>query len=392
MARHWNYKNLQMSIYRKALICMGLFSIHSNLRAESRKMEKAFDSINDHFSMTSVVKDHQFGEFFLMLIAGIVLFFVVWLAYQFFMHRKKISSPDTAWGLYRKLCQVHNLSVMEMYLVSKISRQVGLDDPLPLFVEPNYIKQVLADKTMARHHPTVQVLLEKIFGCDQEILQQTVDAGELSPKTLYGENETMDDNLPDTKHSSQEGRKTVVSVIDAAADHRDESSPGRFEESLSVPGGEKQSPSATKVLLKSIPGRTAFSSLVEPFRRISTEIAATSIQHHLMDGSGMNERTYDATGKPRRVEPELQPLLFPKANVPSPNEMLTGESQRTDQHSPVSPTPQYLHLRTKTAASTEGPAKRPSDAHANRNVPRSKTGDAASFEETARLETIVMQK
>ena len=383
------HKMLEILIYCKAFICIELCSIHSNILANSSRSEKIFDSISDQFSTKSAVKDQQFGEFFLLIISGVVLVFVAWLAYQFILYRKRISSPDTPWGLYKKLCQVHNLSVKEKYVIRMISRQNGLEDPLPLFVEPNYFKQVLADETMYRYHLTTQNLLNRLFASSQVQSPQKIEIGK--PPLETSQELNTDENSHRSQSAKQEKHETVHAMVNIPMNIPDESDTGHFEKMQTHAGGEKQSPPPTKVLLNPIPGQTAFSSLVEPFRRLSTEIAATSIQHNLTDGRGMNERTYDAMSELRRMYPESQSPLFPKVSVPSPDEMLTEELRRTDQrHSFGSPTPQYL--RTYKVAPTGGLVKRQGDARVNRITISPKPGEGLSFEDIARLETIVSWK
>jgi hypothetical protein len=159
---------------------------------------------------------------------------------------------------------------------------------------------------------------------------------------------------------------------------------------LSISGRENPSPSVTKVLLNPIPGRKAFTALVEPVLRLSTEIAATSIQHNLSDGRGMNERTFDSTREQRIISPEPQSPLFPKPNVPSPSDMLTNESRRTNQPSQISPTPQYLRPHKK--ASSDIHVKRQSEPRHNRKVSSPQPDEVFSGENVAMLETIVMGK
>ena len=385
MERHMEYKTRKILSCCKSFIILWLYSISSNVLAQNGRGEKIFESLNNQFSAKSAAKDQQFGEFFLLVIAGVVLIFVAWLAYQFLLHRKKSASPDTAWGLYHKLCRVHNLSMKEKYVVRKVYRLMGLEDPLPLFVEPNYFKQVLADETMQQYHLTAQSLLDKLFGSGQALSQQTIRAAELPTETSQEAN--RNDILIENQHIESEETETVHITMDVPNDMSEESHAEYFDETQLMAQGEKLSSHATKVLLNPIPGRTAFSSLVEPFKQLSTEIAATSIQHNLTaDGRGMNERTFDAISEQRKKHSEPQSPLFPKTNVPSPNEMFTEESRRTDHPSSVSPTPQYL--RTQKVTSTEGLAKRQSDFRVNRSTISQKPEDSFSVEDIARLETV----
>lgn len=361
MGRFLLYKVHGMACYCKALSCLGLYLIPAQIFAEREKADQVFESLSNQFTGKTAPKDHQFGEFFLLIIAAVVLVFVTWLAYQFLMYRKRVYSPDSAWGLYRKLCQVHNLSLREKLVVRKVCSQNGLDDPLPLFVEPNFFKQVLADATLHRYHPVVQNILDKLFGQWHQLSQQASPSGNLPPE-----------DRKDEKTSDHQPLNPVIKDDELASDP-----PAvHLEQIPAIPDQEQlTSFPGTKVLLNPIPGRMAFSALVEPISRLSTEIAATSIQHNLTDGRGMNERTFVAFGEQHDIIAEPQSPLFPKPNVPSPSEMLTSETRRADQYPPISPTPQYLRTHDRRVPQREA---------------RSKRDDAFVFEDVAMLETIVM--
>jgi len=334
--------NLLSTLMRTAVNCkifvfLWLCLIHSQIFAQSEKANQIFDSISNKFSAKSPSNDHQLGEFFLLFVAGAVLVLVIWLAYQLYSQRQQSLSPDSAWGLYNKLCQVHNLSLKERSVIRKVCRWNGLDDPLPLFVEPNYFKQILRDETMFRFHRVIQTILDKLFRQGQELIEMNdVQTGEKS-----------------NAHPIENGQVNLVNHetvrhVEHQADHPAADLPSaHFEQSSASSTHEKSLPSMTKVLLNPIPGRMAFSSLVEPVHRLTSEIAAESIRHNLSDGRGMNERTYNATGEQRQVSPEPQSPLFPKSNVPSPHEMLANESRRIGRSSTVSSTPQYLKTTRK---------------------------------------------
>jgi len=346
MERHLERKTPGMTGCMKTLACIGLCLNHSIILAENSRTSQIFDNISNQFSSKSVVKDQQFGEFFLLIIAASVLIFVFWLAYQFYLHRKKTSSPDTAGGIYKRLCQTHNLSLMERHVIRKVSHLNGLDDPLPLFVEPNYLKQILADETMHRYHLTAQSLLGKLFGSGEELLQQVIETENQLPET--GSEINVNEISSTNQYEESVNR-------DSNTDNRNFPT-DPFEMPSASSEREKLSPMASRVLLNPIPGRTAFSSLVEPVNRLSSEIAATSIQHNLTDGRGLNERTFDGFGEPRTLKPESLSPMFPRSNVPSPGEMLAEKSRTVNQQSPVSPTPQYL--KPHKATSTGIPVKR----------------------------------
>jgi len=360
-----------MAGHLKIYVFLGLCSIHAQIYAQSEKANQIFENINDTFRGKTQPKDHQFGEFFLLLIAGSVLIFVIWLAYQLFVQRKRNQSPDSAWGLYKKLCQVHNLSLKERFAIRKVCHWNELDDPLPLFVEPNYLKQVLADDTKPHFHGIIQELLDKLFSSEQELV------------------EAAEGNIHENSCVNLVNQEAVYHVEHQVGNLAADSPAAHSEQSSVSSDQEKPLPPVTKVLLNPIPGRMAFSSLVEPLHRLSTEIAAESIRHNLSDGRGMNERTYDGVGELRKVAPEPQSPLFPKSNVPSPTEMLANESRKDTLSSPISPTPQYLRTHKETMPVVFG--KSQNHPRHNRNTSQTKPGETASFETivTGRLKTVL---
>jgi hypothetical protein len=380
MGRNLFCKILGMACHCKVFASLGLYLTHAQIFAQTEKVNQTFESISDTFSAKSSAKDHQFGEFFLVLIAGAVLVFVIWLAYQFYAQRKQNLSPDSAWGLYEKLCQIHNLNQNERSVIRKVCRWNGLDDPLPLFVEPNYLKSVLADEAMLRFHEVVQGILDKLFRPGQELIEANRVHSE--EKSDNGFHENRQKNLAD--------HETPHRVEYQTGNAADDTAPVYFERSSASSSQENLSPFMTKVLLNPIPGHMAFSSLVEPVHQLTSEIASASIRHNLSDGRGMNERTYNGLGELRQTTPEPQSPLFPKSNVPSPGEMLANESRRTNPQSLVSPTPQYLKTHKETSPVVSG--KSQSDLQHNPNATPAHRGQSVSFENIAMLETIVMER
>jgi len=360
-----------MAGHSKRFVFFGICLIHAQIFAQSPKANQIFENLNDQFSAKSSAKDHQLGEVFLLFVAGAVLAFVIWLAYQLYVQRKQSLSPDSAWGLYQKLCQVHHLSFKERSVIRKVCRWNGLEDPLPLFVEPKYFKQILADETMFRFHEVVQELLSKLFSHGQELSQESIEVNGESTEEKRNDNPMENGQVLLANHEAI--RNVEYQVDHTVADFP----PATLEWSPASSLLEKPSPPMTKVLLNPIPGRMAFTLLVEPVHRLTSEIAAESIRHNLSEGRGMNERTYNGIGELRQVAPEPQSPFFPKTRVPSPNEMLANESRKTGPSSLASPTPQYLRTRKETSPLVSG--KHQSDSRHNPKDDSAPTGSRGVF-------------
>ena len=345
---------LKIKAIDKLLICLTLCLFHINSFADDKHSKQIFDGISKQFSSSSA-KGTQSGELFLLLITATVLIFVVWLAYQFFGQKEKHTTGDNAWDVYKKLCRAHNLSVTEKHVVRKVYRQLGLDDPLPLFVEPDYFRQTLNDENMSSYHSIVRVIMKKLF-----------ESNSVSPQTVVPE-ENSDNFIETPVYPALEEEVTHKTAHpahasdNAAARHHFENGP--VEQKIipehtgeqswhaieeNVQNGQNTF-NSSKVLLNTIPGQSALSSLLEPFNQMTTEIAAVSIRHSLSESGELNQRTFDAIGTRQNDRSEPLTPAFPKSNVPTPQEML-GNEQRTDSASHASPTPQFLQRRIRATS------------------------------------------
>ena len=382
MGRSLIFKILGRTSKCKIFVSLGLCLFHVQIFAQSETAHQIFKNISDKFSAKSSPQDHPLGEFFLLIIAGAILVFVAWLAFQFYTHKKQNLSPESAWGLFNKLCQIHNLSFKERAVIRKVCRWNALDDPLPLFVEPNYFKHILADETKTRCHVAIQRLLDKLFTPGQELLEAHDDPME----------EPSDDHPIENGQVDHVNHKTD-SNVEHLADHNHKTidfHSAHCEQSSSLSDQEKPSFPATRVLLNPIPGHMAFSSLVEPVHRFTSEIASASIHHNLSVGRELNERTFNGIGAIRQITSESQSPFFPKSNVPSPSQMLANESRRPGHTPAVSPTPPYLNTHKETSPVV--PGQHQSDPRHNQSATLSEQGDVIPFENIAILESIVMGK
>ena len=403
------------------LTCLLFFSAHSTAWA-NRQAEQVFGELNRHFSTTST-RDQQYGQLLLLIVAGAVIAFTIWLAYQFLKQRKELASPVTVHGIYKKLCRIHNLTIIERYMLHKVRKQTGLDDPLPLFVEPKYFSQVLEDKNMSAYRLTIHKIMQKLFGyqqgkpVSQPTAQPNVTASHPADATHA---DTVHAGVAHADHMAAElmslssdadqveKQTTPFGVAETfaqtAAQEADQNSVSENEGLAPLQTSGRFSPamSKSKVTLNPIAGRAAFSTLVEPLNRVSTEIAASSIRHSLTDNSERNQRTFDASNELPNGPQEPQLPLFPKSKAPTPGEMLTNQAQRVDSKTTNSPTPQYLQQRNfrNRSVPSDFSALQPDvmlqqsrvkiPAAPDLNVHSPKPGEVLTLDEAALLENIVM--
>ena len=401
---------LKIKIIDKLLVCLTLCLFHVNTFAEDKQSKQIFDGISRQFSSSSPAKGQQSGELFLLLITAVVLIFVVWLAYQFFGQKEKHTTADNAWDVYKKLCRAHNLSVTEKHVVRKVYHQIGLDDPLPLFVEPEYFRQMLSDESMSSCHSIVRDIMKKLF-----------EPNPVSPQIFVSEENS--DNIIETpvetvvspvleKEAAHRTAHLAHTLDDAASHHHFENAPVEQKiiqepvggpsrhvigkntqtEELSENAQNNQNMSnSSKVLLNTISRQSALSSLLEPFNQMTTEIAAVSIRHSLSEGGELNQRTFDAIGTRQNSNPEPLTPAFPKSNVPTPQEMLGGE-QRADSASHASPTPQFLQRKIRATSPVAFSPIRRGDIRFEQERPPIPSGNGNTQATVTLLETIVTKR
>ena len=396
---------LKIKAIDKFFVCLTLCLFHVNTFAKDMQSKQIFDGINRQFSSSSPAKGQQSGELFLLLITAAVLIFVVWLAYQFFGQKEKHSTAENAWDVYKKLCRAHNLSVTEKHVVRKVYRQLGLDDPLPLFVEPEYFRKMLNDESMSSCHSIVRDIMKKLFE-PNPVSPQIVVPAEDSDNTIDAPIETVANPVSE-KETEYKTAHPAHASDDVVSHHHIENAPVEqkiIQETVDRPSrhaiGEKMSTEKTdantqntsNVLLNTVPGQSVLSSLLEPYNQMTTEIAAVSIRHTLSEGGEMNQRTFDAVGIRQNGHSEPSTPAFPKSNVPTPQEMLGGDPQRADSASHASPTPQFLQRRIRMTSPVAFSPIRRGDMRFEQEQSPIPANNGNTQEAIALLETIVTKK
>ncbi len=94
--------------------------------------------------------------FLVALIGGLVYF-------DYWQRQKSKSDLDDPKMLFRELCAAHRLTAAEKKFLRDFAEDMNLEDPLPLFIEPNYYVHALRDPLFERSGQIIAYLLNKFF-------------------------------------------------------------------------------------------------------------------------------------------------------------------------------------------------------------------------------------
>ncbi|MDR1384451.1 MAG: hypothetical protein LBJ67_11515 [Planctomycetaceae bacterium] len=383
---------------------MQLYFISSTVwAAESNTGTEIIKGLNKQFTASP---KQPIPYWFPVTVTVFILLFVIWVVYKIYSYSQKIDA-DNPWSLYKQLCKVHHLSFIEKRVIYKVLHENQLSDPLPLFVEPEYLKKAINDDSLKNDHDIIQNIFDKLFQPKvQQQANQSNGNNDLprSPevKELFPEpptesaRETMEQMQSQEKNIKEE---IAVSTQPSYSDFEKteiEKMPDKNEENISLGATQEENPisfehgkSNGKVLLSPIPGGKAFFSLAEPVGQISSEIAAVAIQYNLSNGYGLNSRSFESIHRQQHeAESEMSPHLFPKSQTPPTMDVLSEQRiSRTDKHAVISPTPKYL--QEKRSAGNENTKNR-SENIGRLHLPKS--GEMFTMEDIHLLESIIMKR
>ncbi len=99
-----------------------------------------------------------------VVVASVVLSF--WLYDRYSRSRSTKGGYTSIRGLFRDLCKAHELSRPQQVLLRKIAKELNLDDPLPLFIEPRYLLRALSDHLVPDSSDAIRTIVETIFSED----------------------------------------------------------------------------------------------------------------------------------------------------------------------------------------------------------------------------------
>jgi hypothetical protein len=80
-----------------------------------------------------------------------------------FLQERYLHSLEDPLSLFRELCTAHQLTWTEQQLLQDIAEEQKLSDPLPIFIEPQYMQSALNDEQFEKSRSSIETLLEKLF-------------------------------------------------------------------------------------------------------------------------------------------------------------------------------------------------------------------------------------
>jgi len=163
---HRDFLMLALVIALAALVVGEPLRAQSSGSRASSPVAKPLEGISESFRETSQ-GTWVFLVFFLFLIVltvGLVYFDV------HFRQRKK-AGIDNPHYLFTELVRVHELNRIEKRFLTDFADESNLDDPLPLFIEPEYFRSALDDDRFRESHRMISYLLKKLFDIEHEDFQ-----------------------------------------------------------------------------------------------------------------------------------------------------------------------------------------------------------------------------
>lgn len=129
-------------------------------KADELTREKLKQSLVKEFGSPASGNVYYYIVFFAILLV-LVLILVRFNALDEFFKQSVSNSP---WYLYRELCTAHQLTRAEKRFLREMAEELDLDDPLPLFIEPEYFKKAYEMEFFAPSHSTLRYLAKKLLG------------------------------------------------------------------------------------------------------------------------------------------------------------------------------------------------------------------------------------
>lgn len=136
-------------------------SISSQRKADEAARQRLQEAMSDEFSPT--LGDPQTYLMFFGFFILIVLLVVV--VYSFNLRYRETLRPDynDPNALFRELCSAHQLTMRERWFLKKFADDAELENPLPLFIEPQHFLGALQETDFDAHQEKIRYFLAKLF-------------------------------------------------------------------------------------------------------------------------------------------------------------------------------------------------------------------------------------
>ena len=97
-----------------------------------------------------------------------------------YWRRRNKAIIDNPRYLFTELVRAHELTRIERQFLINFANEKNLEDPLPLFIEPQYFQSALDDDQFSESYPMIDYLLKKLFdiedgrfGLDGKVAERT---------------------------------------------------------------------------------------------------------------------------------------------------------------------------------------------------------------------------
>ncbi|GHT25417.1 hypothetical protein FACS18942_00170 [Planctomycetales bacterium] len=112
---------------------------------------------------------------FIIFFSLILLFlFLGGLIYYETIFIKQRGDLENPWVVFKELCKAHQLNRSDRLVLQRAADELDLDDPLPLFIEPRFLKSLLENKDFQTDRLTVLKLLHQFFGIEPPDRQSSI--------------------------------------------------------------------------------------------------------------------------------------------------------------------------------------------------------------------------
>ena len=121
---------------------------------------------------------------FIIFFAFLAVLAIGLIVFDIFIRRRNKVGYDNPRYLFSELVRAHELTRVEKQFLLDFADESGMEDSLPLFVEPRYFLAALDDDRFQESHKMIEYLLKKLFDIDPESF---VPLKKQAEKTLRGE-------------------------------------------------------------------------------------------------------------------------------------------------------------------------------------------------------------
>lgn len=116
--------------------------------------------------------------FFLAVVVGSLVYYDIHYRQRF---RSSFEDPGL---LFHELCEAHELTRSEKRFLKNFADRLDLDDPLPLFVEPEHFSSALKNKHFDADRSTIAYFLEKLFDLEPKTPSESLSSSSPSGRLV----------------------------------------------------------------------------------------------------------------------------------------------------------------------------------------------------------------